>query len=227
VSAAGAAQPAGTALDGAVARLARGALVAYPTETLFGLGADASRDDAVERLRAWKGRAADHPLSLLVADADGLAAAGVDLPAAARRLAGAFWPGPLTLVLPCARRFAAGVARADGAVGVRCSSHPVAAALARRVAERGLGPITATSLNRSGEPAAGDRAAAAALCGAGDAAPWLLDVAGAPAPGGAASTVVDATGARPRVLREGAVPGALIDACLDEPPETPAALEEA
>jgi len=206
---------ASAALDEALARIARGGLVAYPTETLFGLGVDATRRDAVERLRAWKGRRDERPLSVLVQDAAYLSGVGIDVPAAAQRLTHELWPGPLTLVLPCTRRFADGVARSDGAVGVRCSTHPVAAELARRLAEQGLGPITATSLNRSGETPAADRRTAAELCGDGDDEPWLLDVAGAPEPAGVASTVVDATEAPPRVLREGAVPDSRVFACLD------------
>ena len=194
------------ALDEALERIGRGGLVAYPTETLYGLGADATRDDAVARLQGWKGRGADQPLSLLVESADALGVIGVRLPAAARRLARALWPGPLTLVLPCDRKLPGGVARSsDGAVGVRCSSHPLAAELARRLARRGLGPVTATSLNRSGEPAVIDPAAAAVLCGEDPGEPWLLAVPGAPPPEGVASTVVDATGERLVVLREGAV----------------------
>lgn len=203
------------ALEEALARIARGGLVAYPTETLFGLGVDATRSDAVERLRAWKGRRDDQPLSLLVEDAACLSSLGIDVPPAAQRLADELWPGPLTLVLPCTRGFAQGVARSDGAVGVRCSPHPVAAELARRLAERGLGPITATSLNRSGSAPVADRGAAATVCGEADDQPWLLDVPGTPDPAGVATTVVDATEARPRVLREGAVPDSQIYACLD------------
>lgn len=203
----------GGVFDEALERIGRAELVAYPTETLFGLGADATRDDAVARLRRWKGRREDQPLSLLVEDAAGLGTLGIRLSPAALRLAGAFWPGPLTLVLPCQRPLAGGVARAsDGAVGVRCSSHPVAAELARRLAKAGLGPLTATSLNRSGGPAAATREAARALCAGGG--PWLLDVPGAPPPEGTRSSVVDATGERPRVLREGAVPRRDIERCL-------------
>jgi L-threonylcarbamoyladenylate synthase len=205
------------AFDEALARIGRGGLVAYPTETLFGLGADATREEAVARLRAWKGREAFQPLSLLVEDAAALGALGVSVPPAAWRLVRELWPGPLTLVLPCARPLPAGVARAyDGALGVRCSSHPVAAELARRLAQAGLGPVTATSLNRSGSPPAADRGEALGLCGGGADAPWLLDPPGAPAPGGVGSTVVDATGEAPVVLREGAVPRERIEACLAE-----------
>jgi L-threonylcarbamoyladenylate synthase len=194
------------ALPEAVERLRREGLVAYPTETVWGLGACARSEPAVRRLREWKGRAGDQPLSLLVADLPDLARMGLELAPRARALAERFWPGPLTLVVPGTGRLAAGVARADGAVGLRCSAHPVAAALARAAAEAGLGPITSTSLNRSGEPPARTRAEAQALCAGGD--PWLLGVG--ESGGGEPSTVVDLTGAEPRVLRRGALaPGAL------------------
>ncbi len=197
-------------LAAAVARLRAGLLVAFPTETVWGLAADASSPDAVARLQAWKGRGPAQPLSVLVAEPG-----QADLPPAGRRLAEAFWPGPLTLVASGARRLAPGVAREDGALGWRCSSHATARALAGAAAAAGLGPLTATSLNRSGEPPAGDRAAAAALC-AGPDAPALLDVDGPDAGGQAPSTVVDVTGPEPRVLREGAVPAAELRALLEE-----------
>jgi len=206
------------AIAAAVARLAAGGLVAFPTETVWGLGADARSELAIGRLRRWKGRDAGQPVALLVAGAAALAALGIELPPAARRLADAFWPGPLTLVVPAAPgRFAAGVARADGALGLRCSPHPTAAALAAAVARAGIGPLTATSLNRHGEPPARTRAEAAALCDG----VACLDAgpdAGAGAGGGAAepSTVVDCTGAQPRVLRAGAVGRSALARALDQ-----------
>ena len=191
-------------IGAAVRWLGAGGLVAYPTETLWGLAAAADRAAGMERLRVWKGREADSPVSILVTGLAEAEALG-ELGPLARRLAGAHWPGPLTLVVPGRRGFAAGVARADGAVGLRCSSHPLAAALARRAGREGVGPITATSLNRHGEPPARTRADATGLC-AGLDAPRLLDVDGAEAGGDAASTVVDLAGERPRVLRWGAIP---------------------
>jgi L-threonylcarbamoyladenylate synthase len=188
-----------------VERVRRAGLLAYPTETVWGLGADAGSERAVEALRAWKGRCEGTPLPLLVETPEDLEALGIEVPALARRLAGRFWPGPLTLVLPARRRFAVGVARADGAVGVRCSSHPLAAALARRLRGAGVGPITATSLNRSGEPPARTRREAEALVGEGPGEPRLLEVEGAEAGGDRESTVVDATGKDLRVLRRGAI----------------------
>jgi L-threonylcarbamoyladenylate synthase len=193
-------------LADAVAALAGGHLVAFPTETLWGLGADARSEAAVARLRAWKARSDDQPLSVLVSGLAALADLGIEVRPLARKLADAFWPGPLTLVLPCRGRFATGVARADGALGLRCSPHPVAASLARALAAAGVGPITATSLNRHGEPPPRTRAEAALACSRGDGAPPLLFTGdGLDAGGGRPSTVVDLTGSKPEVLRWGAV----------------------
>lgn len=205
----------GAAVERGLAHLARDGFVAYPTETVWGLGAPADRDPAVERLVEWKGRSERSPLAVLVPDlaaAEGLGCApGAD----ARRLAAACWPGPLMLVVPCRRRWAPGVARDDGALGLRCSPHPLASALAAALLAAGQGPLTSTSLNRSGEPPAADAEAARALCGRGDPAegeegapldaPFLLDVDGLDAGGAAPSTVVDCTGPEPEILRVGAI----------------------
>jgi tRNA threonylcarbamoyl adenosine modification protein (Sua5/YciO/YrdC/YwlC family) len=206
----------GRALERAVDELRSGALLAYPTETLFGLGADGRCASAVERLRKWKGRDADRPLSILVESSEALERLGVELSPLPRGLTEAFWPGPLTLVLHCPEPFAPGVAREDGAVGFRCSAHPVAAALARRVAREGIGPLTATSLNRSGEAPARTRAEALRYCDGRPGSPILVDVPGAEAGGGAPSSVVDMTGSEPRMLREGAISSAVLTSALEE-----------
>ncbi len=204
-------------LSSAVERVRRGELVAYPTETVWGLGANAASEAAVARLGAWKGRDADQPISILVEGPPALEALGFQVGAAARRLMERFWPGPLTVVLPCTGHFAPGIARAaDSAVGVRCSSHPVAFALARGLAEAGVGPVTATSLNHRGESPTRDLDTALALCGGGSDAPEALERAGAAPCAGGHSTVVDATGPLPRVLRAGSVETQAIEACLAE-----------
>lgn len=206
----------------AVDQLAAGGCVAYPTETVWGLAADATDPRAVDALRALKGRDDDAPISILVSGPERLPALGLVLGAAAARTAAHFWPGPVTLVLPPSpsrrghspgRRgcLAPGIARADGAVGVRCSPHPRAAALVAAAERAGLGPLTATSCNRSGRPPARDRGEAAAVCAGG---PRLLDPEGRDADGAAPSTVVDFTGGSPRVLREGAVSEARLRALL-------------
>ncbi len=180
-------------------------LVAYPTETVWGLAACGSSERAVRRLRDWKGRSEGQPISLLVEDADALPGLGIRCSPLADALIAAFWPGPLTLVLPTAQRFPTGIARFDGAVGVRCSSHPLAAALAQAAAANGLGPLSATSLNRSGGAPARTRREAALLCGAGPEAPELFEAGEDEALAGPPSTVVDLCGAEPRVLRWGAL----------------------
>jgi len=196
--------------------LGSGGLLAYPTETIWGLGADARSAEALERLRRWKRRQAGEPVALLVENVATAAELGFQLGPAARRLAEAFWPGPLTLVVPSRDEFAPGVARADGAVGLRCSAHPLTEALARRLRLAGIGPITATSFNRSGEPPAATLATAQALCGEGPDEPRLIDVEGAEAGGDAESTVVDATGNTLQVLRWGALPANEIEPVIEE-----------
>jgi L-threonylcarbamoyladenylate synthase len=182
-----------------------GGLLAYPTETVWGLGADACSVAAIDRLRSWKGKRESAPISILIAEPDALEPLGFEFNDLARRLAAAFWPGPLTLVLNCRGRFAPGVSRHDGAVGVRCSSHPIAAALARRLAGEGSGPITSTSLNRSGATPAVTLEQAREICDIDSDSPRMLAVEGAEAGGDGESTVIDTTGPELVVLRWGAL----------------------
>jgi L-threonylcarbamoyladenylate synthase len=184
-------------------RILAGELVAYPTETVYALGADATSATALARLREAKGRAADRGLSVLLPDPGALDRFAPALPAAARRLAARFWPGPLTLVVGPPHPALAGVATPLG-VGFRCSSHPVAAALAREAGR----PLVSTSCNRSGEPAARSAAEVERAFG-----PALAIADGAAAGGLAPSTVVAvrADGALER-LRDGAIPFERIEA---------------
>lgn len=204
------------ALRDAVEALRADRPVAFPTETVWGLAVSARSEAGMAALRAWKGRDAGQPVSVLVSSPDVLRALALALPPLVRRLVDAFWPGPLTLVVPCRLHFAAGVTRADGALGLRCSPHPVARALARAAEDAGLGPLTATSLNRSGDPPAADRAAARSLC-RGPGAPHLLDGfgggsdgAGEDADGAAPTTIVDTTTEPARVLRWGGIDAAAL-----------------
>lgn len=192
---------------GDAARWVRGGgLLAYPTETVWGLGADVSSAEGLARLRRWKGREPGDPISVLVEDADAADELGFELGAAARELATRFWPGPLTLVVRARSNRATGIARQDGAVGLRCSAHPLAAALGRRVGREGHGPLTATSLNRAGAQPARSLADARRVCNAeAPDEPHLIDVQGAEAGGDEASSVIDVTGKAPRVLRWGAL----------------------
>jgi L-threonylcarbamoyladenylate synthase len=193
--------PVGDAVDW----VREGGLLAFPTETVWGLGVDSRSEGALRRLQHWKGRDASAPISILIADADCLDPLGFEPSDAAWHLIKNFWPGPLTLVLSCRGSFAPGVSRPDGAVGVRCSSHPVGAMLARRLQVEGVGPVTATSLNRSGAPAARTLADAQAACDSEPESPRLLAIEGAESGSDFESTVIDVTGADPRVLRWGAI----------------------
>ena len=133
-------------LDDGIAALKAGELVVYPTETFYGLGADPISRDALKLLFAAKAREAHKPVGLIAADSEMAFSIAREISDSARRLANAFWPGPLTIVLPARDGFAPELAGIDG-IGVRVSSHPIAQALSR-----GLGkPIIATSANLSGD----------------------------------------------------------------------------
>jgi len=181
----------------ALAALAAGEAIVYPTETFYALGVDALSSDALERLFAIKGREPGKPVALIAADTVMAFAVAREVPAAARVLADAFWPGPLTLVLPARDGIPTPLIGDDGGVGVRVSSHPIARALAA-----GLGrPLTATSANLAGEPPAVEPEAARCTLG-GKIKVFVEDGRLA---GGAPSTVVKFAGSEIRVLRRGAV----------------------
>lgn len=195
-------------LAAAARHLASGGLVAFPTESSWGLAADAASADAVASLLRFKGRDGHKPLSVLIEGAHALREIAPEAPPAAQRLAEHFWPGPLTLVVASRGGLAPGVARGDGALGLRCSPHPDAASLAKEAAAQGLGPLTATSLNHSGEPAALDRRAAHGLCPAGGPVRVL---AGGECGGAPASTVLDCTTTPPVLLRDGSLSRASLE----------------
>jgi len=187
------------ALPATVGHLRSGGIVAYPTETVYGLGC-LLRHDALERLASIKGRADDKPFLVLVGTETDLA--GVSWPDPARRLADAFWPGPLTLALPVASgTFHPRVVGPGNTVAVRKTSHPAVRELLLALRE----PLTSTSANAAGAPAALTAAdAAAVLRGAGAADAWILD--GGTLAASQPSTLVDCSVQPPRLVREGAIP---------------------
>jgi L-threonylcarbamoyladenylate synthase len=203
----------------ALAHLQKNKILAYPTETVWGMAVDASSAEAVEALRRWKGRGDQQPISLLVSGEESLEKLGVAVRAPVRALMQAFWPGPLTLVLPTdptkmTKRLAPGIARADGAVGFRCPQHPLARALVLEAEALGLGPLTSTSLNRSGDPSVLMAREAEQICKDSAGELFLLGLEAAAAdseqdPTSSAlnqvSTVVDCCGEGPVILREGAI----------------------
>ena len=175
--------------------LRAGGLVAFPTETVYGLGADASNAAAVGRIFTAKGRPADNPLIVHVADAEAAIALARAVPPKARRLMQAFWPGPLTLLLPKAAHVADGVTRGLPTVGVRVPDHPVALALLRAAGV----PVAAPSANVSGKPS--PTTAAHVLADLDARIDALLD--GGPTGVGVESTVLDMTAEPPVILRPG------------------------
>jgi L-threonylcarbamoyladenylate synthase len=193
----------------AAAALRRGEIVAFPTETLYGLGANALDASAVEKVFAAKGRASGKPLIVLVS-ALAEAEAFAKMSASARELAEAFWPGPLTLVLP--RRADCPLPDAVSAgldtIAVRVPSHPVALAL---LAEAKL-PITAPSANRSGRRS--PKTAADVEAELGDRPAMILD--GGSTPLGVESTIVGLAGPAPTLLRSGALPREAIEKVLGQ-----------
>jgi L-threonylcarbamoyladenylate synthase len=186
-----------SALEIAARTILSGGIVAYATDTLYGLAVDPRNEAAVQRLFSVKGRVADRALPLIAATLDQVRALAVEMPPLAERLAAVFWPGPLTLLLP-ARPDAVPAARAGlPTVAVRIPDHPIAVGLASRCGW----PITSTSANRSGRESALTAADVVSMLGRD--IDLVLDAG--PAPGGPASTIVDVTGAVPRLVRAGAV----------------------
>lgn len=183
------------AIREALAVLARGGLVAFPTDTVYGLGAPAFEPDGVERIYLAKGRDAGKPLPILIAGADMAGQVAEPLSPPVLRLAGAFWPGPLTLVVKKLSVVPETVSRGT-TIGIRVPNHPVALQLLAAA-----GPLAATSANPSGRP--DPRTAEDVAAGLGGRVDLILD--GGAAPGGLASTVVDCTVDPPRLIREGPV----------------------
>jgi len=194
------------AIEEAATWIARGGVVAIPTDTLYGLAVDPFSADAVARLFAVKGRARERALPLVAADVEQVVAGLGALTAVGRRLAERYWPGPLTLLVAAPRALAAEVHGGTGKVGVRVPRDDVARAICR-AARR---PVTATSANVSGAAATADPGEVERTLGS--RIDLLIDTG--PAPGGAPSTIVDATADPPALVRAGAIGWNEIEAWL-------------
>ena len=190
-------RPSASAIAAAADRLRAGGLVAFPTETFYGLGADALDPAAVARVFQAKGRPSDKPLLVLVDSPAMVREVTADIPERARRLMARYWPGPLTLILGARPHLPPALTAGTGTIGVRVPGHAVARALVRATG----GPLTAPSANPHGAPS--PRTAAEVLAGLGEAVDLVLDAG--PTAGGPPSTLLDLTGAVPRVIRPGAV----------------------
>src|SRR5947207_9629696 len=181
----------------AVEILRAGGLVAFPTETVYGLGADATNAEAVAKIFAAKGRPATNPLIVHVADVDTARRFAASWPLAASHLAEQFWPGPLTLVLPRSPAIVPAVSAGLRTVGLRVPNHPLALQLLQQFG----GPVAAPSANRSNRVS--PTTAQHVRDELGDAVDLVLD--GGPCAVGIESTVLDLTGDRPAILRPGGV----------------------
>ena len=202
-------QDAQPGVDAAVAALRRGELVVLPTDTVYGIAADAFRPSAVAALLEAKGRGRDMPVPVLVGARQTLDGLAEDVTPTMRALVGAFWPGGLTLVVRSAPSLHWDLGETRGTVAVRMPEHPVAIDVLRAT-----GPLAVSSANRTGLPAALDAAEAARQLGT--AVEVYLD--GGAVGGSGASTIVDLTGEAPRLLRAGAVPEADLRALLPDLP---------
>ncbi len=191
-------RPDTAALRPAVDALAAGEVVAFPTDTLYGLAVDPRRSDAARRLFTVKRRPAGLAVPLVAANAGQIEMVVRRFSPLARRIADRWWPGPVSIVLDAAPALDPLLVDAAGTVALRVPAHP----LARRFAESFHHPITATSANRSGEPPCADAASVAAALGR----EVALVVDGGPTAGGPPSTIVDARGDVPVLVREGVVP---------------------
>ena len=196
-------------LTRAVATLRAGGLVAFPTETVYGLGADASNPEAIKKVFAAKGRPHDHPLIVHLAGAAQLGAWARDIPSAAHTLASKFWPGPLTLILKRAKNVSDLITGGQDTVAIRVPSHPLAQALLQAFCDAG-GGVVGPSANRFGRVSA--TTAEHVRQEFGDTVDCVLD--GGACDVGIESTIVDVSGAQPALLRPGIITGTQIESAL-------------
>ena len=196
------------AIAQAARRIQAGGLVGFPTETVYGLGADASSDAAVAGIFAAKGRPANHPLIVHVADAAQVGGYAASVPPFAARLMQAFWPGPLTVILPRRGGVAQAAAGGQDSIGLRCPAHPVALAFLKACGTGVAGP----SANRFGRVSP-----TTAQHVAGEFGDELLVLDGGPCAVGIESSIVDCTRGRPVLLRPGVLTRAQLASACGEP----------
>lgn len=212
-------KPTAAELDEAARLLEDGQLVAFPTETVYGLGADAENPQAVARIFAAKGRPSNHPIIVHVVDGADISYWVREVPEEAQRLIDAFWPGPLTLILKRADHIPADVAGGQDSIGLRCPSHPVAQALLSKF-KRGRGGIAAPSANKFGQVS--PTTAQHVRDEFGDSV-YVLE--GDEVEVGIESTIVDLSrldkGVGPVLLRPGAITGAMMAQVLGFEPLPP------
>ena len=177
--------------------LAGGGIIAYPTETFYGLGADATNEKAIKKIFAVKGRDFKNPISLIIGKPDDIYPLVKNVPETAKILMAAFWPGALTIVFQASDKISTLLTAGRGKIGLRISSHPIAQTIVQKLKK----PITATSANLSGTPECS--LASEVIKQIGDKVDAILDWG--ETQGGKASTIIDVTCDPPVILREGAI----------------------
>lgn len=200
------------AILAAAARIQAGELVGFPTETVYGLGADASSDRAVAGIFAAKGRPSDHPLIVHLADRAQVSDYASSVPPFAERLMAAFWPGPLTVILPRQAGMAAAAAGGQNSIGLRCPNHPVALRFLKACLALGVSGVAGPSANRFGRVSPTTAAHVAQEFG-----DDLRVLDGGPCEVGIESSIVDCTRSRPVLLRPGVLTRAQLEAACGEP----------
>jgi L-threonylcarbamoyladenylate synthase len=187
--------------------LAKGGIIAYPTETFYGLGADATNEEAIQKIFAIKGRNFKNPIALIIGLADDIHPLVQDVPEAARKLMKAFWPGALTIVFLAADTVSPLLAAGSGKIGLRVSSHPIARGIVQKLKR----PLTATSANLSGAPECTRASEVAEQIG--DKIDAVVDLGDTPGTKG--STIIDVTCDPPIILREGIISRKTIEKYID------------
>ena len=177
--------------------VASGGIIAYPTETFYGLGADATNEGAISKIFAIKDRDFKNPISLIIAQADDIYPLVQDVPQAAEKLMAAFWPGALTIVFFAAKNISSMLTAGSGKIGLRVSSHPGAQGIVQKLKR----PLTATSANLSGAPECISAADVAFQLG--NKIDAIIDLGNTP--GTIGSTIIDVTCDPPVILREGTI----------------------
>ncbi len=191
----------------AVEILTSGGIIAYPTETFYGLGADATNEKAIKKVFAAKGRDLKNPVSLIIGQMDDIPPLVQEIPESARKLMAAFWPGALTIVFRASNKISLLLTAGSDKIGLRVSSHPLALKIVLKLKK----PLTATSANLSGAPECTLGSQVAQQIG--DKIDAIVDLG--TTPGNAGSTIIDITCDPPVILREGVVSRNTIEKCIN------------
>jgi L-threonylcarbamoyladenylate synthase len=197
-----------TILTRAAEILAGGGVIAYPTETFYGLGADATNEKAIEKIFAVKGRDFKNPILLIIGQADDIYPLVQDVPETAKKLMTAFWPGALTIIFSAADKISPLLTAGSGKIGLRVSSHPGAQGIVQKLKR----PLTATSANLSGAPECTRASEVAEQLG--DKIDAIIDLGNTPGTKG--STIIDVTCTPPVILREGGISRKTIERYIDD-----------